>query len=79
MNEDIPNLDAMSIDELLTYMEGNSAIDDWKTPGTFELCEYAACKARAIQFRLDGDIPKAITWEKICDLLYQMLPTELRW
>lgn len=85
---DIPNLDAMSRDDLMTFwslhqrgrnrrMLGISGRDSMNIAGT--LANYASNKAAAMICRLDGRIADALVYEHICDGLYGMLPENCKW
>jgi hypothetical protein len=64
----VPNLDAMSVDEL-NKLSGYAST----------LCQYASLKATAMLWREQGRIEDAIRTEKHLETLYQMLPIEWRW
>ncbi len=88
---DVPNLDAMSEDELMAFwmryqnrqrrkdafalVGGGPNYTNWAA----RLGGYAANKATAMSCRKRGDIQAALIYEKICDLIYDKLPDALRW
>lgn len=87
----IPNLDAMSRTDLLDfeheYGRPNRAqaaylIGDTR-PGytglTKTIAGYAGNKAAAMYCRTKGDITGASVYERICDNIYDSLPTDLKW
>ena len=43
------------------------------------LGNYCSNKAAAMRCRLDGDIPKALDYERICDDIYESLPHWAIW
>lgn len=43
------------------------------------LGRYARYKAKAIQYRLNGEISRATTYERMCDRQYNQLPEWARW
>ena len=73
---DIPNLDAMSADELDAWRE---ATEPHRTYRMRVAQEYARRKAIAWRLRLDGDIARAIHMEQGCETLYARLPKKDRW
>ncbi len=91
MSNNIPNLDAMSIDELWifhgrysrpTRKDAAELIGD-KRPGYTTICgtlaAYAINKAVAMRCRIEGDIQTAEIYEIHCDQAYIRLPQDLRW
>jgi hypothetical protein len=46
---------------------------------TIDLSHYASNKAVAINERLKGNIQAALIYEKICEDIYNRLPTFARW
>lgn len=84
----VPNLDAMNADELMTFWMhhqrgrnrkelGLSGRNSMNTTG--DLACYASNKATAISCRLRGDITAAQVYEQICDGIYKTLPSEVKW
>ena len=88
---DVPNLDAMSRDELMDfwmrYQNRQRRADAEALVGrrpnyttiAASLGAYAANKATAIACRQRGDIPAAKVYETICEGIYKRLPADLRW
>jgi len=68
VTHDMPNLDAMTSDEL------TEASDAFRM-----LSLYAAKKARAMRERGNGNITSALSIEASCDRIYQTLPQSYRW
>lgn len=91
----IPNLDAMSYDELWQFWKdcGMSsvlcpriiarAIFPEQPKGYVStaktLSHYAVNKATAMKCRLEGKIPAALVYEDICDKIYSDLPEYAKW
>ena len=87
----VPNLDAMSIAELLsfwkTYFQASPALtrellgDNRRGASRIvnTLVLYAQDAAIAQQFRLDGNIAQAMRLEKANDARYSKLPADLKW
>lgn len=84
----VPNLDAMSQDELMQFWMqhqrgrgrkalGLSGKGSVNTVGL--LACYASNKATAMSCRLRGDIQSALVYEGIADNIYQRLPAQARW
>lgn len=84
----VPNLDAMSADDLMSFWAthqrgcnraalGLSGPNSVNTTG--DLACYASNKATAISCRLRGDINAATMYEGIADRIYQRLPAAARW
>ena len=44
-----------------------------------DLGNYAANKATAMKLRADGNIPRALDYENICERIYSQLPEYARW
>lgn len=65
------NLDAMTPEEL------DAVAADESAPG--RTADYARAKAKAIRFRIAGEISTALLAEERCDLIYETTPDELRW
>lgn len=87
----VPNLDAMPLFELQAFWakhhwgtrkSAEELIGD-KRPGyttlASKLAAYALNKSCAMQLRLEGKIPQAVTYEEACDIIYAQLPEDLRW
>lgn len=84
----VPNLDAMTADELMTFwvehqrgrgrarlgLHGRGSVN-----ATADLANYASNKATAISCRLRGDITAATVYETIADNIYERLPISARW
>jgi flagellar biosynthesis GTPase FlhF len=88
MDNLIPNLDATSQADLLifwhrhqggraAYLIGLSGSGMRTT--TAKLANYAANKATAMSLRLAGKISAAMTYERICEDIYETLPNEVKW
>ena len=87
----VPNLDAMLPADLMMFWHQYSRASreeslfllGKKFPGYIgavkALANYASNKATAMQCRLRGDIPAALTYETICDNIYAALPPCARW
>lgn len=73
---EIPNLDAMSADELDAW---RTETDSHRTYRMRVAQEYARRKAIACRLRLDGDIARAVHMEQGCETLYARLPKKDRW
>jgi hypothetical protein len=68
MDNNTPNLDAMSDDELREFID---------TCGRLE--SYARAKRLALVQRAHGYILQATTLERECDRIYKTLPESARW
>jgi hypothetical protein len=89
MTNNIPNLDAETPDALLAFWQrhqrGRFARELFPDSGkgtrkaTADVANYAANRATAMQCRLRGDVATALSYERICDAIYQRLPTFARW
>lgn len=88
----IPNLDAMTEDELMAFWQryqnrqtrkdAAELIGDRRKGYTVlaaKLGGYASNKAAAIACRSRGDIQAAEVYESICEQIYETLPSDLRW
>jgi hypothetical protein len=85
----IPNLDAMSIEELMAFwfehQHGRNSKELFPDGGkgtrtaTNDLSCYASNIATAKRCRLNGDIPTALMYEGICERIYSRLPEDARW
>lgn len=87
----VPNLDCMSEDELMAFWKRYSrpsrkdaeALIGDRCKGFTTMCGrlagYAANKATAISCRLRGDIQVALSYENICDAIYDRIPEDIRW
>jgi hypothetical protein len=91
MSNSIPNLDAMSADDLMkfwsryhraTRKDAAELIGD-KRPGytnlAATLAAYAVNKSTAMTCRLEGKIQSAKIYEDAADMIYAGLPEDLRW
>ena len=67
-NIEVPNLDAMSNEELGQLQEVY-----------YMLSLYASCKISAKSYRENGQITKALANEKYCENVYKRLPMWARW
>ena len=67
---DVPNLDDMSVDPM-DYAAMERTLD--------KLSLYCEQKRRAMQYRLGGDVPVAIEYERLMQRTYQRLPAWARW
>ena len=88
----VPNLDAMSKDQLMRFwsrmrfasrIECENIVGD-RRPGYTTLVKstltcYASNKATAMRLREQGEIARALEYERICDRIYDEIPTDLRW
>lgn len=68
MTHDMPNLDAMTPDELREASEAFRM-----------LSLYASKKARAMRERGNGNITSALSIEASCERIYQTLTQSYRW
>lgn len=68
MNIEIPNIDAMSREELVELQKGLSALE-----------RYVRSRHAAIKARLEGDIQHALYCERVCEGFYKHLPDWARW
>lgn len=84
----VPNLDAMSADELMDFWMRHQRGRGRKELGLYgpgsvnatgSLAGYASNKATAISCRLRGDITSALMYEGIADRIYSKLPKSARW
>lgn len=88
----VPNLDAMTKEDLWEFWkkhrEGRSRkesellIGDKRKNYTVfaaNLANYACNKATAMKCRENGEIQAALVYEKICEVIYSTLPSDLRW
>lgn len=95
MTNNVPNLDCMHEMDLLEFSRhhihgvGFKALFPGREVGaiglpspvsaTVDLAHYAQLKATAMQCRLRGEIPRALTYEGLCEKLYESLPEWARW
>jgi hypothetical protein len=91
MENNVPNLDAMPHDELMTFWATyqrsgrKRAIElfgqkrEGYTRVASDLANYASNKATAMGCRVRGDIQTALMYEGICDRIYKSLPEWARW
>lgn len=71
----IPNVDGLPIDCVRAVQQ-----EAYELARHFEiLANYAECKAKAMQCRLDGKINLALELESACDDLFNKLPKSFRW
>lgn len=85
----VPNLDAMSSDELLqfwlTHQRGRNYRELFPNGGkgtksaTWQLAHYASNRATAMSCRLRGEILAATVYEGILDRIYRELPEWAKW
>jgi len=86
------NFDSMSIDELWEFWKQSNSVRPIAlarklfpdAPKGYvrtakDLGNYASNKATAMQLRLAGQINSALTYEKICDRIYDELPEYAKW
>jgi hypothetical protein len=89
-DNNVPNLDAMTSDELMTFWmrhqggrQGYRELFPNGGPGTIratsKLACYASNKATAMTCRLDGRIDTALMYEGIADRIYNELPDWAKW
>ena len=90
----VPNLDAMTTDDLMTFwrkyalggrtrrVDAQELIGD-RRPGytglARALANYASNRATAQRCRVRGNIVAALNYEHICQMIYDGLPADLRW
>jgi hypothetical protein len=89
MENNVPNLDAMTADDLMAFwmkhQAGRAALELFPAGGrgtrstTAALANYASNKATAMQCRVRGDIQTALMYEGIADRIYAGLPKGSRW
>lgn len=89
MRANTPNLDAESIDDLMTFwnkhQSGRASRELFPDGGrgsktaTADLANYASNKATAMRCRLAGNITGALQYEGICDRIFDRLPQIARW
>lgn len=73
---DIPNMDAMTADELRAFYDVNNR----KRPQVLrDLAAYAINKAVAIDQRAQGNIAAALEYERIAESIYKALPRAAKW
>ena len=72
----IPNLDAMSSDELLTYAQRHK---ESPAAAVRLAARYADLKSLAIRERLSGKITFALDHESQADAVYRLIPKKHRW
>jgi hypothetical protein len=84
----IPNFDACTHDDLTAFWMNHQRGRNRKALGivgpnsvnlTATLAAYAINKATAMTCRLRGDIMAAMTYETICDNIYDRLPEDVKW
>jgi len=86
----VPNLDAMSPSELMkfwnkwhraTKQQAAQLVGVRKNVAgiVHTLAAYAAAKAAAMDLRIEGEIERALVYEKHCDIYYESLPEDVRW
>ena len=87
----VPNLDAMPEADLWAFWkryarpsrkDAEELIGDRRNGFTVlsgRLAGYASNKATAMSCRVRGDIAAAMTYEGICDGIYERIPEDLRW
>lgn len=91
MSNNVPNLDAMSEDELMAFWnrfhrasrkDAEWLVGDRRKGFTLlaaALANYACNKAVAMKCRLNGNILGAQCYEHVAQLCYERLPEDLRW
>lgn len=91
MANTVPNLDAMSSEDLMAFWkryarpsrkDAEALVGDRRrgfTTISGSLAGYASNKATAITCRLRGDVNAALVYERICEVIYEKLPSDLRW
>lgn len=62
------NLDGMTLEELQEL-----------EPALLLLWQYTEIKIKAMQARVAGDIPDALTLESYCETIYNHMPASARW
>jgi hypothetical protein len=90
MSQELPNLDAMTREELLvfwgewheaSYKQAEKLVG--VRPDASKVVEVLACyaitKAVAIGARLKGDTKSSLMYELECQQTYEQLPSDLRW
>jgi hypothetical protein len=87
----VPNLDAMSLDDLSAFYAkyahpslkaAEFIVGDRRKGFTVivaRLAAYAINKSVAMSCRGKGQIQAAQTYEKICEEIYERIPKDLRW
>ena len=87
----VPNLDGMSDKDLMAFWskyhrptrkDAAALIGDTRkgyTSLAASLAAYAVNKATAMTCRAKGEIQGAEVYEKICELIFERLPADLRW
>jgi len=84
----IPNLDAMTNEELMRFANETNKANGGRKLGivgkgsvriTKDLVNYAWNRSTAMRCRIRGDIQTALHYEDICDRIYQDLPECVRW
>lgn len=91
MSNTVPNLDAMSEDELMVFYnkhrlhrrkDAEALVGD-KRPGytniAGSLAHYSINKAVAMKCRREGNINGALCYENICERIYHRLPEDIQW
>ncbi len=74
--KDVPNLDDMYVDDLEAY---DKTIQDKEGEVWDEVKEYVHCKTIAMQSRMDGNVNRAIRYERSCDMIYSRIKEYLDW
>jgi hypothetical protein len=88
----VPNLDATSQQELMSFWmkyqnvgkrkDCEALVGDRRKGYTIiagNLGAYAANKSAAMGCRERGDVSAALSYERICDSIYDTLPADCRW
>ena len=91
MDNNVPNLDGMMVEEVKRWWRANVPMTEAKAAAIFPtrptgyleaakaLMTYAARKASAMEHRKDGNISKALRLEGECDKIYNNLPAYAKW
>lgn len=90
MDQEIPNFDAMTQEELRAFWGKWHVTTQNKAVGLVGnrpdackvvevLATYAINKSTAMGLRLEGKIAEAVKYEADCDLAYERLPVDVRW
>ena len=92
VKSNVPNLDSLDVDEHWAIWQRTNSVRPiayarelfpGKPKGYTRIAKdlgcYASNKATAMSCRLRGDIQTALTYEGICDRIYDRLPDWSRW
>jgi hypothetical protein len=72
----VPNLDAMNADELKDFYVSNHSSGNRTL---HDAAAYAINKATAMRLREEGDIARALQYERLADAIYDSLPDAAKW